>query len=137
MRDAGKHISDRNYYLLKNDKSKEVIACAETAKHFRPSNAEYSGNTIFIEEIAENPKYVKGGQSLLAHIALSSLDSPDTTISTSNYANAIDSLNESEFVQTKTGDWVLPKEAFKPFVKQAMFDTKMQYIDETILDTVC
>ena len=45
------------FFLLQNDKSKEVIACAETARHFRPDNAEYSGNTVFIEEIAENPKY--------------------------------------------------------------------------------
>lgn len=136
MRDAGKHISDRNYYLLKNDKSKEVIACAQTAKHFRPSNAEYSGNTIFIEEMAENPKYVKGGQPLLAHIALSSLDAQATTVSTSNYTSAIDSLSESEFIQTKTGDWVLPQESFRTFVKQAMFDTNIQYINETMLDTV-
>ena len=137
MRDAGKHISDRSYYLLKNDKSKEVIACAQTAKHCRPNNAEFSGNTVFIEEMAENPKYVKGGQPILAHIALSALDSQDNTISTSSYANAIDSLNESEFVQTKTGDWVLPQDSFKTFVKQAMFDTNMKYVNETILDTIC
>ena len=137
MRDAGKHISDRSYYLLKNDKSKEVIACAQTAKHFRPSNAEYSGNTIFIEEMAENPKYVKGGEPLLAHIALCSLDEQNTTISTSNYASAIDSLSESEFIQTKTGDWVLPQESYRTFVKQAMFDKSISYLNENILDTVC
>lgn len=137
MRDAGKHLSDRSYYLLQNDKSKEVIACAETARHFRPDNAEYSGNTVFIEEIAENPKYKKGGQPLLAHIALNSIDLKDSTISTSNYASAIDSLSESEFVQTKTGDWVLPQDSIITFVKQAMFDTNMKYVNETILDTVC
>lgn len=134
MVDAGKHISDRNYYLLKNDKTKEVIACAQTAKHYRPANSQFGGITTFVEEIAENPKYVKGAQPIFAHIALNSLDSNDLSVSTSTYANAVDSLVDSRFVQIETGDWILPKDEYRDFIKQVMYDNDLTYLET--LDTV-
>ena len=136
MIDAGKHISDKDYYVLSNDRTKEVISCAQTSRHFRPENSEFSGLTTFIEEISENPKYEKGSLPLLAHIALNTYDTSDETVTASGYATAIDSLTDSCFMQTKTGDWVLPKDAYKPLVKQVMCNSSLEYIDETNLNAV-
>ena len=134
MVDAGKHISDRDYYLLQNNKTKEVIACAQASRHFRPDNAEFNGMTTFIEEMSENPKYVKGGLPIFAHIALNSLESNDASVSTSTYTSAIDSLAGSSFIQIDTGDWILPKDDYRSFIKQVMYDSSLDYVEN--LDTV-
>lgn len=129
MIDGGKHESNRDYYLLKrNDNTEEVIACAETSRHYRPDNAEFSGHTTFIEEMSENPKYEKGGLPLLAHIIINANDNNDKCVSTSTYTNADDSLKEAKFTQIITGDWILPKEEYWNSITGAMQNSGINYI---------
>lgn len=109
-----------NYYLLKNDKTQEVISCAQTSRHYRTGNAKYQGLSTQIEEMAENNKYANGAEPLFAYLAKNSGEFSDECILTAFDQDEItSSLKRSKFSQLKTGEWVLPKKRYQALIEQA------------------
>lgn len=109
MIDAGKKDRGRRYYMLKDDKTQEVIACAQTSRHIRPENSTYSGQNTLIEEMSENPKYVDGAKPLIAYIAHRADSEFDNFVSTAFDTDIIPYLKDFNFIQIPTGDWIIPK----------------------------
>lgn len=119
-KDMGNYYPTYEYYLLKNDKTEEVISCAQTSRHFRTGNSKYQGCSTLINEMSENKKYVNGAEPLFAYLAKNASERYDECISTAFDQDEIQSsLKRSKFTQLKTGDWVIPKKRYQTLIEQA------------------
>lgn len=108
-----------DYYLLTNDKTKEVISCAQTSRHYRANNTSYSGVSTLIDEMKENEKYVRGGEPLLAYLAHKSFSQYDKCIASAVDLEEAPSLKGCKFTQLKNGDWVIPEKRYHMLIDQA------------------
>lgn len=108
------------YYLLKNDKTDEVISCAQTSRHYRTGEAKYSGFSTLINEMGENKKYANGAEPIVSYLVKNAGERQDESVSTAFDQDEIQtSLKRSKFTQLKTGEWVLPQKRYQALIEQA------------------
>ena len=117
--DAGRYTPYSEYYLLKNDKTQEVIACAQTSRHYRTGDAKSTGFSTLIEEMSQNSKYVNGAEPILAFIAHKAEGRFDNCVTTAFDRDVIPTLKNSKFTQLRTGDWYLPEKRYPILIDQA------------------
>lgn len=109
-----------DYYLLQNDKTNEVISCAQTSRHFRTGKSMYQGCSTLINEMSENKKYINGAEPLFAYLVKNADERYDGCVSTAFDQEEIQtSLKNLKFNQLKTGDWVIPQKRYQTLIEQA------------------
>lgn len=118
-RDCGHFQPIYEYYLLTNDKTQEVIACAQTSRHYRTGNARYNGCSTLIDEMSQNRNYINGAEPVLAYIVHNAEERYDKTVTTAFDKDEIPCLKNSKFTQLKTGDWCIPEKRYQLLIDQA------------------
>ena len=97
-------ISCREFYMLQNDKTKEVISCAQTLHRCRRPKFTHPGLYTMIEEANSNYKYKNGEEPLYAYIAKRAGERYDSK------------LKEQQFLgNTKRRILHTSKKIFKPY----------------------
>ena len=88
-----------DYYILQNDKTQEVISCAQVSHRYRYDDAENIGLYTLATSLSENKKYINGLEPMLAYI---------TKIAAERYDNGVyaayslsDTMQTSEFPSLK------------------------------------
>ena len=119
--------SKKDFYILTDDKSGEVISCAETSHRYRPSELPYSGQYTLIEEAKENNKYKNGLEPLFAYITKLASNNDDRFIFTAFDEETVEGLKNSKFSQIKTGEYYISQENFNPLIDNAEKQFKMEY----------
>ena len=72
-KDSLKATPYREYYILKDDKTNEVISSAQSSRHYRADNVEYPGYSTLIEDMQNNMKYINSEEPVLAYFANNAL----------------------------------------------------------------
>ena len=119
LSDTGHFQPFYEYYLLQNDKTKEVIACAQTSRHYRTGKAAYTGPSTLIEEMNQNLNYINGAEPVLAYLAHKAASQFDTCVTTAFDKDEVPCLKSSKFTQLKTGDWCIPEKRYHLLIDQA------------------
>jgi len=120
------------YFLLKNDKTGEVIACAETSRHYKIGDTRYSGASTVIDEFSENKKYVNGAEPLFAYIAHNAEQRYDNYICTAFNDETIKTLRTHKFTQIKNGDWCMPAKRYQTVIGQAERRNNVVFLDSVV-----
>lgn len=107
-----------HFYFLKNDKTGEVMACAETYHCYRKSGDKTEGTSTVIEELSENSKYINASEPVVSYFAKQALERYDSTVTTAFRTEEF-SLKNSKFEKTKADNWVLPEKRFGVLIDQA------------------
>lgn len=110
------------YYLLKDDKTQEVIACAQTSRHYREAGTRkttYTGKYTLIDEMEANKKYINGAEPVLAYIAYNADSQFDNFVSAAFDKDEVTPLRQEKFTQLRTGDWAIPKKRFSVLIDRA------------------
>ena len=120
-----------------NDKTKEVISCAQTSHHYRPiqiSNGfesitfENPGSNTLIEEMNVNQNYVNAAEPLLAYIVKSAGERFDSTVYTSFNQDFVPALKRAKFSQTKLGEFYIPEKRYATLINQAEEHSQIEYL---------
>ena len=128
---------NKDFYLLQNDKTKEVISCAQTSHHYRPiqiSNGfesitfENPGSNTLIEEMNVNQNYVNAAEPLLAYIVKSAGERFDSTVYTSFNQDFVPALKRAKFSQTKLGEFYIPEKRYATLINQAEEHSQIEYL---------
>ena len=119
---------NREFYLLQNDKTGEVISCAQTSHHYRPANAQNEGFSTLIEEMNENKKYINASEPLLAYIAKHAAERYDSTVYTAFTTDEIPSLKRAKFTQTKLGEFFIPEKRYYVLIDQAEKHSQIEFL---------
>lgn len=119
QRDTGHRQGMYEYYLLQNDKTGEVIACAQTSRRYRTGNAKYNGVSTLIEEMSQNRHYINGAEPVLAYLVHKAGEQFDNCVTTAFDKDEIPCLKNSKFTQLKTGDWCIPEKRYQLLIDQA------------------
>lgn len=119
VRDIGNNQGRYEYYLLQNDKTKEVIACAQTSRHYRTGKSAYNGASTLIDEMNQNRNYINGAEPVLAYLAHKAASQFDTCVTTAFDKDEVPCLKNSKFTQLKTGDWCIPEKRYHLLIDQA------------------
>lgn len=117
----------KEFLMLSNDKTGEVIACSETSRHFRPFEPN-SGEYTLIEEAKENKKYKNAVEPLLAFITKQAQKNGDSSIYTAFDEETLPSLKSGNFTKAQTGEYFVPNSEFQSIVKPAEQKYNIQYI---------
>ncbi len=118
----------REYYVLKDDKTGEVISCAETSHHYRRDEIYSPGLSTTVDELADNTKYVNSTEPMLAFVAQKAFDRYDKSVVIGTYVDDESPLKRARFSKTKNGDWVLPEKRFNDFVDTANKRSSIEYV---------
>lgn len=128
LNEAGQRYPHREFYLLQNDKTGEVISCAQTSHHYRPANAKNEGFSTLIEEMNENRKYINGAEPMLAYIAKHAEERYDSTVYTAFRLEEVPSLKRAKFTETKLGEFYLPQKRYNVLIDQAEKRSQIEFL---------
>ncbi len=120
--------SSKDFFVLKDDKSGEVISCASACRRYgNYDKPKITGKYTLIDEMSENPKYINGGEPLLAYIVKDSGERYSKAVYTaynlvnsdewSDYTeNQNPSLKLARFTDDKTKGSYLPENRYMSFL---------------------
>lgn len=124
-RDSLNRSNLRQYYLLKNDKTQEVIGCAETTK--RMSGGISDGKYIQIEEISENKKYKNGIEPIFTYLVHFAKEIGQDAVVSIAGENIIPNMRKAKQVQVKTGEIITPQSSFDEILNHAERRYNIEY----------
>ena len=127
-KDRARRYPISEYYFIKDDKRGEVIASAQTSRHYRRDNVEFPRLTTLIEEMNTNNKYVNSAEPMLAFLANKAFDRFDESLTTGFYTEDTTFLKRAKFSQTKNGAWVLPEKRFNNLIDNAQKRSNIEFI---------
>ena len=119
---------NREFYLLQNDKTKEVICCAQTSHHFRSLDAQNPGLSTLIDEIGVNYNYVNGAEPMLAYIVKRAGERFDSTVYTAFTQDELPSLKRAKFSKTNLGEFYIPEKRYNTLIDQAERRSQIEYL---------
>ncbi len=128
LNDSENDFHYREYYILKDDNTNEVISCAQTSRHYRADNVEYPGYTTLIEEMKNNLKYVNPEEPVFAYLANHAINQYDSSLSIGFYPHNTKSLKHNNFSETKNGDWIIPEQRFLNLIDNASKRNQIEFI---------
>ena len=137
QRASEQRVPNKDFYILRNDKTKEVISCAQTSHHYRPDQITRGFNTItfenpglstLIEEMNVNPNYVNGAEPLLAYIVKVAGERFDSTVYSAFDQEVVPSLKRAKFTQTKLGEFFIPEKRYSILMDQAEKHSQIEYL---------
>lgn len=120
----------REFYLLKADKTGEVIACAQTLHRYRNNDVQHPGLSTMLEETSENTKFQNGSLPLVGYIAQRAADRYDNSIISVTGTDEPATIQKKlRFKETKTdGVYALSKRRFENFINKAKQQTQLEII---------
>lgn len=120
--------SDKDFLLLQNDKTKEVISCAQTSHRYRPFGDKPERYTL-VETLNGNDKYINGIEPLMAYIASAADSRFDDSVRTAFHSDDISvNMQRIKFSQEKNGEWVLPKKRYYTLIDKAQEHSQLQLL---------
>ena len=123
-----KSCHPKDFYIILNDKTNEVISCAQTSHRYKPSGFPNAGQYTLIEEASENKKYKNGLEPLFAFITKQSTKQCDENIFTAFDETTIPRLENSKFLKADTGEYYIPKANFNPVLQQTEEKYNIEYL---------
>ena len=119
---------DKEFFIIQNDKTKEVISCAETSHRFSPFDNDKLNQYTLIEEAKGNKKYIGGIEAMFAYITQQALDRYDNSVVTAFDEETVPELETSKFSKTKTGEYYIPLQEFGTVIDQAEKQYHIEYL---------
>lgn len=127
-KDQGRFYPAREYYIIQENKTGEVISCAQTSHHYRLNNAYCPGTSTTIEELADNEKYVNSTEPMLAFLAQNAFERYDKSVVVGTYTDDESQFKRARFSKSKNGDWILPEKRFTNLVDTAVKRNNIEFI---------
>jgi len=97
----------KEYFIMTDDRTGEVISCAETSNHIRVSDDKLSGKYLLVNEFNQNGGYIRPDIPMFAFFAQKSFWGRNSNIvmGTSNFEEK--TLKRTGFSQAKNGEWFM------------------------------
>ena len=128
LKDNRRYYPSSEYYIMKDDRTDEVISCTKTSRHYRRDNVEFPRLTTLIEELNTNPKYINSAEPMFAFLAQKAFNRFDESLTTASYPENPTILKRAKFTQTKNGDWVLPEKRFNNLIDTAQKRSNIEFL---------
>lgn len=109
----------REYYLLKDDETDEVISCAATSTHLRMNDGKKSGFSLVIDEFAKSSKYLNSSEPMFAFLADKAIKHYNQNIIIGTSECDDETLKKFRFTKTKNGEWYMPERRFSNLINSA------------------
>lgn len=119
--------NSRDFYILQNDKTGEVISCAETTHRYRTEPGANYGLYTLIEEMDENSKYINAAEPTLAYIVKRAQDRFDLSVYTAFGEDKIPSLKREKFTENNLGEFYIPHKRFNSMIDKAEEHSQIEY----------
>lgn len=126
-RDAHRFYPISEYFILTNDKTGEVISCAQTSKRYRLDDKKIPGYYMLVEEFNTSRNYTSPAEPMFAFLTDKAFKHNDTSIVIGTYDIEGPELKKSRFTLKKNGEWYMPERRFNDF-----FDTAQKRYDIVI-----
>ena len=123
-----KSFPNKDFYILQNDITGEIISCAQTSHHYRPFDVSLPGQYTLIEEAKGNKKYKDAAEPLFAYITGIASKKFDEAVFTAFDENTISELKKNNFSKAKTGEYFVSQENFSKFINRAEKKYNIEYI---------
>ncbi len=109
----------KEYFIMTNDRTGEVISCAETSNHLRVSGDKNTVKYLLINEYNQNGNYIRPDIPMFAFFAkkANATGNSNIAIGTSNIDEK--TLKKSGFSQTKNSEWYMPQRRFFDIISLA------------------
>lgn len=112
VRDSRLGSKYRQYYILQNDKTQEVIGCAETSSHYSLKEDISGGNQLLVDELSDNKKYLNAKEPILTYLLNVARNSLKDCVVTPFDTNVVPNMKQVKPVQMNTGEFVIPASRF-------------------------
>ena len=112
MKDSRLGSNYRQYYILQNDKTQEVIGCAQTSSHFSMKDDISGGHQLLVEELSENKKYLNGKEPILTYLINVARKAMKDSVVTCFDTNVVPNMKQVKPKQISTGEFVIPASRF-------------------------
>lgn len=119
---------NKEFYMLQNNSTGEVISCAQTSHHFRPFESAESGQYTLIEDAHGNIKYSNAVEPLFAYITKSASQKSDSSVFTAFDEMTMPEANKSSFSIAETGEYFIPDKNFASFQSNSEKKYNIKYL---------
>ncbi|MBQ9245742.1 hypothetical protein IJ182_05695 [bacterium] len=126
-----------DFYMLQNDKTQEVISCAEVSHRYKTGGEEPERSTV-VTSMGENKKYINGGVPIIAYLTKIAAERDDDSLyisynieDSSNWSdwteNEIPSLTQIKASDTGKDGMRIPSRRFLSFLDVAEKRAQINY----------
>lgn len=124
-RKSGKSTSD--YYILCNDKTGEIVSCAQTEHRFK-TTPENFGTYTLIRALGENKNYINPVEPLIAYIVKTACDRFDNSVYSVYGFDEMPVLKRIKFSESKLGEPFLPSKRFNSVINKAQEHSSINFV---------
>ena len=117
-----------DFYVLENDKTQEIMGCAEKQNHYKPDDDVDSGMRTVINELSGNFNYLNPQEPIFIYLVKNAQDSFRNAITMATGDDILYNLRGSKFTRNRGNDLVLRGRAFDSYLQQAEPRYNVEYI---------
>ncbi|MBQ3641342.1 hypothetical protein II906_05400 [bacterium] len=117
-----------DFYILQNDKTREIIGCAEKNTHFKTWEDVDTGVITLLQTLSVNPKYLNAGEPIFTYIVKDAKDCFRKAVTLATGENIVPNMGQAKFTENKDKNLVLRSAAFEPVIEQGEKRYGIQYI---------
>ncbi|MBQ3641029.1 hypothetical protein II906_03775 [bacterium] len=126
--DFFKRRETSDFYVLQNDKTQEIIGCAEKQNHYKPVDDVDSGMITVINELSGNFNYLNPQEPIFIYLVKNAQDSFRNAITMATGDDIMRNLRGAKFTKNRANDLVLRGRAFDSYLQQAEQRYNVEYI---------
>ena len=117
-----------DFFILQNDKTKEVMGCAEKETHYKNVNDVDNGFVTVINTLSGNNKYLNPQEPIFIYLVNESKDCFRNAITMGTGDDIQYNLRGVKFTKNKTNDLVLRQRAFDSYLQQSEPRYNIEYL---------
>lgn len=109
----------KDYFLMTDDKTGDVISCAETSNHLRVSNDKISGKYLLINEYNQSGNYIRPDVPMFAFFAQKAASGGNGNIAIGTPNIEESTLKKDGFLQAQNTEWYMPHTRYSGIIALA------------------
>ncbi len=130
---SSKRHQIKDFYVIKNDKTGEIMSCAQTEHRYRKNmyrkkESQTPGLYTLVEAMSENGKYINSSKPLLAYIVKKAQEQHDLNVYLPFHKDEISSQNIESISKDKFGSYFINNKDYYEVITEAEEDSEIEYL---------
>ncbi len=128
LQESKQKQSAREFFMLQNDKTQEVISCAQISHRYRPSQKN-QGFYSLIEEMNISNNYINGAEPIIAYLAYNAQNRLESSLYSAFHPEEIPiDMKRIKFSEGNKGEWYLPQRRFNTLIDRAQAHSQIEFM---------